>query len=210
MIAYRTAPSDTTTEAIMDTAITTTGAGNAPAAPITAADQARIDDALRDARAANTRAQYRSAWRGWAAWCADHGHQMMPADPLAVAAYLAERTEQGAAASTVRAIRAAIGAAIGAADPTAHDGVRRVLQGLTRQAAGRGRGQARGITADDCAAILATASLPRRIGRGMKSDTAAAERGLGSPPTLWFHPARVVCTMIGWTLKEVPEDVRSE
>ena len=136
MIAYRTAPSDTTTEAIMDTAITTTGAGNAPAAPITAADQARIDDALRDARAANTRAQYRSAWRGWAAWCADHGHQMMPADPLAVAAYLAERTEQGAAASTVRAIRAAIGAA----DPTAHDGVRRVLQGLTRQA---GRARAR-------------------------------------------------------------------
>ena len=78
--------------------------------PITAADQTRIDDALRDARAANTRAQYRSAWRGWAAWCADHGHEAMPADPLAVAAYLAERTERGAA------------------DPTAYDGVRRVLQ----------------------------------------------------------------------------------
>ena len=90
----------------MDTAITTTGAGSAPAAPITAADQTRIDDALRDARAANTRAQYRSAWRGWAAWCADHGHEAMPADPLAVAAYLAERTERGAA------------------DPTAYDGVR--------------------------------------------------------------------------------------
>ena len=174
MIAARTAPSDTTT----GTAIT--GAATAPAAPITAADQARIDDALRDARATNTRAQYRSAWRGWAAWCADHGHQAMPADPLAVAAYLAERTEQGAAASTVRAIRAAIGATHrdqGTADPTAHDGVRRVLQGLTRQAAGRGRGQARGITADDCAAILATASLPRRTGRGMESDTAAADRG---------------------------------
>ena len=94
----------------MDTAITTTGAGSAPAAPITAADQTRIDDALRDARAANTRAQYRSAWRGWAAWCADHGHEAMPADPLAVAAYLAERPERGAA------------------DPTAYDGVRRVLQ----------------------------------------------------------------------------------
>ena len=62
----------------MDTAITTTGAGSAPTAPITAADQTRIDDALRDPRAANTRAQYHSAWRGWAAWCADHGHQAMP------------------------------------------------------------------------------------------------------------------------------------
>ena len=45
----------------------------------------------------------------------------MPADPAVVAAYLAERTEQGAAASTVRTIRAAIGAAHrdqGADDPT--------------------------------------------------------------------------------------------
>ena len=44
----------------------------------------------------------------------------MPADAAAVAAYLAERTEQGAAASTVRSARAAIGAAHrdqGAADP---------------------------------------------------------------------------------------------
>ena len=54
---------------------------------------------------------------------------------------------------------------------------RRVLQGLGRQAAGRGRGQAQGITADDCAAIIATASLPRRTGRGMESDTTAADRG---------------------------------
>ena len=84
--------------------------GPAPAVRSPPPTQTRIDDALRDARAANTRAQYRSAWRGWAAWCADHGHEAMPADPLAVAAYLAERTERGAA------------------DPTAYDGVRRVLQ----------------------------------------------------------------------------------
>ena len=112
--------------------LSTTGAASAPAAPITAADQERIDQALRDARASNTRRQYSSAWRAWSAWCADHGHQAMPADPAAVAAYLAERTEQGAAAATVRTIRAAIGAAhrdAGADDPTAHDGVRRVLAG---------------------------------------------------------------------------------
>ena len=55
--------------------------------------------------------------------------------------------------------------------------MRRVLQGLARQSTGRGRGQAQGLTADDCAAIMATASLPRRTGRGWESETAAAERG---------------------------------
>ena len=55
--------------------------------------------------------------------------------------------------------------------------MRRVLQGLTRQAAGRGRGQADPLTADDVAAIMATASLPRRTGRGMESEAAAADRG---------------------------------
>ena len=47
------------------------------------------------------------------------------------------------AAAAVRTIRAAIRAGhidTGADDPTGNDGVRRVLQGLTRHAAGRGRG----------------------------------------------------------------------
>ena len=83
---------------------------------------------------------------------------------------------RGHCAHDPRAIRAGH-VDTGAADPTGHDGVRRVLQGLTRQAAGRGRGQADPLTADDVAAILATASLPRRTGRGMESDTAAAEQG---------------------------------
>ena len=147
---------------------------------LSAADRARVDAALRDSRAGNTRAQYRSAWRGWAEWSALNGHATLPGDPLAIAAYLAERVADGAAAATVRTIRAAIRAGhvdTGADDPTGHDGVRRVLQGLTRQAAGRGRGQADPLTADDVAAILATASLPWRTGRGMESEAAAADRG---------------------------------
>ena len=170
----------------------TTGGGTAAsvsaAAPLattlpvelSAADRARVDQALRDSRAANTRAQYRSAWRGWAEWSALSGHSTLPADPLAIAAYLAERVADGAAAATVRTIRAAIRAGhvdTGADDPTGHDGVRRVLQGLTRQAAGRGRGQADPLTADDVAAIMATARIPRRTGRGMESEAAAADRG---------------------------------
>ena len=147
---------------------------------LSAADRARVDAALRDSRAGTTRAQYRSAWRGWSEWAALAGHQALPADPLTVAAYLAERVADGAAAATVRTIRAAIRAGhvdTGADDPTGHDGVRRVLQGLTRQAAGRGRGQADPLTADDVAAIIATASIPRRTGRGMESEADAADRG---------------------------------
>ena len=68
-------------------------------AALAAADQARIDRALADSRAPATRAQYRSAWKGWAEWSALNGHATLPAAPLTVAAYLAERTEQGAAAS---------------------------------------------------------------------------------------------------------------
>ena len=52
-----------------------------------------------------------------------------------------------------------------------------MLKGLSRQAAGRGRGQAQGLSADDVAGILATAHLPRRTGRGMESIEAAEERG---------------------------------
>ena len=147
---------------------------------LSAADRARVDQALLDSRAANTRAQYRSAWRGWSEWSALNGRATLPADPLAIAAYLAERVADGAAAATVRTIRAAIRAGhvdTGADDPTGHDGVRRVLQGLTRQAAGRGRGQADPLTTDDVAAILATASLPRRTGRGMESEAAALRWG---------------------------------
>ena len=116
-------------------------------------------------------------------------HARHPArDPLAIAAYLAERVADGAAAATVRTIRAAIRAGhvdTGADDPTGHDGVRRVLHGLTRQAAGRGRGQADPLTADDVAAIMATASIPRRTGM----------QPTGAPPIGRLSPccSRVAC-----------------
>ena len=80
-------------------------------------------------------------------------------------------------------IRAAIRAGhvdTGADDPTGHDGVRRVLQGLTRQAAGRGRGQADPLTADDVAAIMATASLPGAPGAAWNRKR---PQPTGAPPT---------------------------
>ncbi len=150
-----------------------------PAARLSDAEQDRIAQALDAARADNTRRQYASAWRAFTRWAADHDHPALPATPEALAAYLAHRVDQGAAPSTVRTARAAIGAAhrdAGLADPAAHDGVRRTLKGLCRLAAGRGRGQAAPLTAAGLAAILDTADQPRRRGRGWESEEVAAAR----------------------------------
>ena len=80
------------------------------AVELRADDQERINRALRDARAPNTWRAYRGAWQRWAAWAVDRGHRHLPADPAAVAAFLADRAEQGAAPATVRLDRAGIAA----------------------------------------------------------------------------------------------------
>ena len=158
-----------------------TGAASAPAVPITAADQARIDQALQDARASNTRRQYRSAWKGWAEWAGFQGHRALPADPAA-AAYLAE---------SHRAWRRGFHPpAEQLAQPSAQLTVTRAQPipppmmasaAFCRASPARppdaGAARRRGLTADDCAAILATAAIPRRTGRGLESETAAADRG---------------------------------
>ena len=121
------------------TALTTSGA--APA--VSTADQARIAAALDASCPANTTRAYRSGWAAWKRWAAEHGHQVMPAAPVAVAAYLTHRAEQGASVATVRMARAAISAAhrqCGADDPCRHPGVLQVLKGLSRTGKGRGRG----------------------------------------------------------------------
>ena len=127
------------------TALTTTS-GNAPA--VSTADQARIAAALEASCAANTTRAYRSGWAAWQRWATEHGHQVMPAAAVAVAAYLAHRAEQGASVATVRMARAAISAAHrqgGADDPCRHPGVLQVLKGLSRTGKGRGRGQVQGL-----------------------------------------------------------------
>ena len=85
--------------------------------------------------------------------------------------------------ATIRLHRFAIGAAhrsAGLDDPTAHEGVRRVLAGLARANA-RPQRQARALTAGALAAIRATARIPRRSqGRAGRLETsgAAERRGL--------------------------------
>ena len=65
----------------------------------------------------------------------------------------------------------------GEASP-AGEATARVLAGFRRVGKDRGRGQARPMTADDLAAIIATAHRPRPRGRrGMESAATAAKRG---------------------------------
>lgn len=134
----------------------------APAPATTAldsADRERLAGALRDARSASTRRTYASQWRRWSAWAAARGHEALPADPAALAAWLARRAAEGAAPSTLDVARCAVRdahLAAGLADPTDHEGLRRVLAGLRRQLAGRPRRQSAPLTAAALAAIIAT------------------------------------------------------
>ena len=52
-------------------------------------------------------------------------------------------------------------------------------------------GQARGLTADECATVLATCLRPRRTGRGVERPKTAERRGLadGAIVALLFHGA---------------------
>lgn len=156
-------------------------AATRPVDSATNRDDDRVVAAIDASRSDSTRRQYHYGWSAWTKWAAANGHAAFPAAPEAVAAYLAARAEQGASAATLNAARAAIGAVhrdAGEPDPTAHEVVRRALKGLRRKAAGRGPGQAKAITADDFAAILATACSPRKTGRGVESGGAAEARGL--------------------------------
>jgi len=61
------------------------------------------------AQSANTSRTYRTQLRQFEKWCAQHGYVAIPpVDPKIVAAYVAERQEQGASRSTLSVIVAAI------------------------------------------------------------------------------------------------------
>ena len=163
-----------------------TPASRPPAAVtgLTDADNRRIAQALHHSRSPNTRAAYAHAWRRFAAWTQGRGAPPLPAAPERVAAYLTGLADvHRLSVATIRLHRFAIGAAhrsAGLDDPTAHEGVRRVLAGLARANA-RPQRQARGLTAGALAAIRATARIPRRSqGRAGRLETSgvADRRGL--------------------------------
>ena len=134
-----------------------------------------VQDAARSSVSANTKRTYASLANDFLRFCEAHGYAF-PASPETVAAYLSDMAARGKSVSTVKTARAAIRALhAGQDDPTAHEGVKAVLRGLSRQ--GAPQKQKQGLTDAQFARILATARLPRRMGRGMESASAADARG---------------------------------
>ena len=134
---------------------------------------------LRDAKAANTRRVYTSAWHEFNVWALANGRQSLPAEPQTVALYLGRLAADGRAMATIEQARAAIShahAAEGTAkadNPARHPVVAEVVKGWRNQAPAPK--QASALTSEALARIRETARLPRR-GRGGRMETPAAAR----------------------------------
>ena len=167
----------------MATLVTTTGVPVATAPAVRREHAERIEAAAAEVLSVNTRRAYATAWRAWSAWCASEGVEPLPAEPVHVAAYLAERAEAGLGISTLRTAVVAIAhehGSRGATSPAVHPGVRRVLRGLARRQASAGRTprQAAALTGEALAAIRATAHRPR-TGPGGRPESADRARRRG-------------------------------
>jgi integrase len=122
-----------------------------------------VREARAAARAANTSRTYSAQIRKFERWCDEHGYRAtLPISPALVAAYLSERRRQGVSRSTLAVAYAAIlaghraeGHRFDEADPE----LREAREGHSR-AAVRPEKQARALTPDLLAPILASVSTP--------------------------------------------------
>ncbi len=146
------------------------------------ADRGNLNAILDHEIAPNTMKNYRVQWSNFIMWAVGKGIRALPADPVQVAAYLAERMEeQGHKPATLRAVAAAIAfvhKAAGVYDPCASPEVKRTLRSATRKA-GRGQKQAEALTAEALTAIRSTACNPRR-GRGGSFESMETARCRGN------------------------------
>ncbi|MCQ3805336.1 MAG: tyrosine-type recombinase/integrase [bacterium] len=125
-----------------------------------AEDWERVLDAARKSRSHNTKAAYRTYLSAWTRHAEKRGVPAQPAHPAAVAEWLTRLADEGKSISTMQVARAAIAAAhreAGLEDPTSTELVRRVLSGLSREAARQGRrpSQVKGLTGGDLRQIQA-------------------------------------------------------
>ena len=119
----------------------------------------RVLDAARKSRAQTTTKTYRTYLAAWSRHATKRGVPIRPAHPAAVAEWLTTMADEGKSMSTLQVARAALAAAhreAGLEDPTTTELVRRVLSGLAREAARKGKfpAQVKGLTADDLRVIL--------------------------------------------------------
>ncbi len=145
---------------------------------LTEDDRAHLASVLGHEVSANTRRNYDSQWRRFTGWAREKGIRTLPADPLQVAAYLAERLEKhGHKPATLQTAAAAIGFKHrdeGLPDPCESAEVRNTLRSARRKA-GMEQRQAEGLTDEALDAIVATACLPRRWRGGRTESPEAAE-----------------------------------
>ena len=146
---------------------------------LTEDDRAHLASVLGHEVSDNTRRNYRSQWRRFTGWAREKGIRTLPADPLQVAAYLAERLEKhGHKPATLQTAAAAIGFKHrdeGLPDPCESADVRNTLRSARRKA-GMEQRQAEGLTDEALDAIVATACQPRRWRGGRRESAEAAER----------------------------------
>ncbi len=110
------------------------------------------------ARGDGTRRVYRSAWRGYAAWCGSLGREPLAGDPELLAMYAVHRADQGVAVSTLRVDLAAIGTAhrlAGIALDLRDPRLAMVVEGITRARGTRPRRQAAPAVPDVLRRMLA-------------------------------------------------------
>ena len=108
----------------------------------------RIGASVASARSAGTRRTYGSAWRKFTTWCRSEGHQVLPAHPVTVAAYLVAAADTLAPDGTRAYAPATLAhhlAAIahyhreaGHSSPTGDDLVRATMSGIRRDYATAG------------------------------------------------------------------------
>ena len=67
-----------------------------------------MQDYARQSKASNTWRNYKTQWRQFTTWSSARGVTPLPADPGDVAAYITERAHDGAAASSINVMLAAI------------------------------------------------------------------------------------------------------
>ena len=141
-----------------------------------------VADGLRDAKAANTRRAYVSAWHLFCDWTLLTGRPAMPAAPQDIALYLGHLAAKGKTIATINQARAAISHAHAREgisqneNPARHPVVAETMKGWRNQAPAPKQVDA--LTTEALARIRETARLPRcSPGGHMESAEAAQARG---------------------------------
>lgn len=136
---------------------------------LTARDAARVAAAVEAEIAASTRIVYASAWRKWEEWCGVRGITAMPCHPDALAAYLAERAEEGLTYASIDVACCAVSyrhRQHGLTDPTTDPTLRRVRRGLRRIIGVAPRRQAHPLDVTELTQIVDT--IPANTPHGLR------------------------------------------